>query len=123
MPKSGADSMKNEPTPKSKLGLIRYPTETILFCVVSILDVAMTYGMLARDDVNFTESNPFAWYFLTHWGIEGMVYFKATMTFVACVITQIVARQEPVLAKRLLGVLTLVIVVVVSYCVWLQFIY
>ena len=121
MPDPEADPMKTAPTSTTKNEIIRLPTETVMFCIVSALDVIMTYGLLVRDDMNFVESNPFAGYFLDRWGIEGMVYFKGVMTLVACGIAQIVARKELALARQLLAIMTLIILGVVIYSVWLQF--
>jgi hypothetical protein len=114
-----ANSMKSDQQPN--LGLIRHVKETLIFCIVSALDVVMTFQLLNRDDIAFIESNPFAGYFLDHWGLEGMAFFKGTMTIIACVITQFVARKDPVLAKQFLIVATLIIVGVVIYSVSLHF--
>jgi|GEM_PF-2335766 hypothetical protein len=110
-------SSKSQTTP----GLIRFPQETLVLCVVSVLDVAMTYRLLTRGDVRFVESNPLAAYFLNRWGIKGMAYFKAAMTVLVCFITQIIARKDAVIARRLLGTATLIIVGVVIYSVWMHF--
>lgn len=101
--------------------LIRLPQETLILSVVSLLDVVMTYRLLTREDLPFVESNPFASYFLYRWGMKGMVYFKAGMTLVVCVVTQIIARQKPELARKVLGVATLIIVGVVIYSAALHF--
>ncbi len=121
MAKSDSDSLKTEAASSSKREFILLPQETLILCVVSALDVIMTYRLLDRDDVPFIESNPFAKYFLDRWGIEGMAYFKAAMTIVACVLTQIVARRNPSLARSCLGLATLIIGAVVLYSVWLHF--
>lgn len=102
-------------------GLIRHPQESLLLCIVSALDVVMTIHLLKRGDINFTESNPFARYFLDRWGLEGMGYFKAVMTAVVLVITQIVARKNSDLARQVLGLASVIIVGVVIYSVWLHF--
>ncbi len=98
-----------------------HPQETLILVVVSALDVIMTYYLLTRDEGGFTESNPIAKYFLDRWGMAGMAYFKASMTLVVCVITQIVARKNSVLAQQVLGLATLIIVAVVIYSVRLHF--
>jgi hypothetical protein len=116
------DISKNEAMmPKQNPELIRLPQETLILCVVSALDVIMTYYLLTREDLQFTESNPVARYFLEHWGMRGMVYFKATMTIFVCVITQIVARRNLARARQVLGVATVIVVGVVVYSVWLHF--
>lgn len=81
----------------------------------------MTYTLLNRGDGGFTESNPFARYFLDRWGMAGMAYFKLAMTTLVCVITQIVARKNSPLARAVLDISTLIIVAVVIYSVGLHF--
>jgi uncharacterized membrane protein YqhA len=98
-----------------------HPQETLILAIVSALDVVMTYTLLTRDDGGFIESNPFAKYFLDRWGMAGMAYFKASMTLLVCVITQIVARKNSTLSKQVLGLATLIIVAVVIYSVGLHF--
>ena len=93
----------------------------LILVIVSALDVVMTYSLLTRGDGGFIESNPFAGYFLDRWGMAGMAYFKASMTLLVCVITQIVARQNSRLARQVLELATLIVAVVVIYSVWLHF--
>ena len=113
--------MDAEQVAHKRTPVIHYPMEMMLFCVVSFLDVAMTFGLLARDDVMFEESNPVAVYVLSRWGIDGMAYFKAAMTLLVCLIAQIIAHKDRLLAKRLLAVSILIVLSVVMYSVWLQF--
>ena len=101
--------------------LVVNPQETFILIVVSGLDVIMTYTLLTRGDGGFTESNPFARFFLDRWGMAGMAYFKAIMTLVVCLITQIVARKNRSLARQVLELATLIIVAVVIYSVGLHF--
>jgi hypothetical protein len=101
--------------------LIRHPQETLILCIVSALDVIMTRHLLTRADIGFTESNPFARYFLDRWGLAGMAYFKAGMTIFVCLLTQIIARKNSELAKNVLGLATLIIIGVVIYSVWMHF--
>lgn len=113
--------MEVERVAHKRVPVVHYPMEMMLFCVVSFLDVAMTFGLLARDDVMFIESNPVARYFLQRWGVDGMAFFKASMTIFVCLIAQIVAQKNRLLAKRLLAVSILIVLSVVMYSVWLQF--
>ena len=120
MTKRDSKSSK-KPTTNPPEEFFYHPQETLILCVVSALDVIMTYYLLTRDEGGFTESNPIAKYFLDRWGMAGMAYFKASMTLLVCVITQIVARKNSVLAKQVLGLATLIIVAVVIYSVRLHF--
>lgn len=120
MTKRNSKSLK-KPSTRPPDAFFYHPQETLILVVVSALDVIMTYYLLTRDEGGFTESNPIAKYFLDRWGMAGMAYFKASMTMVVCVITQIVARKNSVLAKQVLGLATLIIVAVVIYSVRLHF--
>ena len=121
MPKPNSPEIGERPSAPPETHWFWYPQETLIFCVVSALDVLMTIRLLNRSDVQFMESNPIANFFLETWGMAGMVYFKLTMTTVAGVISQIVARKNPRVAKYFLGAATIVIVGVVLYSVWLHF--
>ena len=121
MSKMDRNSLKRTTISKQRPPFVYHPQETLILCVVSSLDVVMTFHLLPRGDVAFTESNPFASYFLNRWGLEGMAYFKAAMTAFVCVVTQIIAYQNPALARQVLGLATVIIVAVVIYSVWLHF--
>lgn len=110
-----------QPVARKWMPMVYYPMEMVLYCIVSFLDVGMTFGLLAREDVMFVESNPVADYFLYRWGVDGMAYFKASMTVFVCIISQVIAQKNPLLAKRVLGVSILIVLTVVMYSVWLQF--
>lgn len=112
---------KNQSPWQTFEAFFRLPQETLILSVASALDVIMTYTLLTRGDGGFTESNPFAQYFLYRWGMAGMAYFKAAMTVLVCVITQIVARKNELLAKQVLELATLIVVAVVIYSVGLHF--
>lgn len=98
-----------------RLFLRRLPleTETARYVLVSALDVFMTYLLLRRPD--FTEGNPIALYFLRHWGVKGMVYFKFVMVAVVVLIAQVIARKKVETARQLLNLAALVVAGVVVY--------
>lgn len=125
MARKKQDRTENKAADKSLLQMlgsaIHHPQETIVLLVVSGLDVVMTYTLLNRGDGGFTESNPFARYFLDRWGMAGMAYFKLAMTCLVVVITQIVARKNSALSRQVLEISTLIIVAVVIYSVGLHF--
>ena len=92
--------------------------ETALFILVNVLDFATTYYMLMHRDsgnVSFFESNPVARYFLNHWGVHGLLWFKMAVVAFVCVIAQIVATRKPATARLLLVVGTIVVSIVVVY--------
>lgn len=106
----------------ARLGKIPLESETIWFVVVSALDYFMTYTMLQHPDENFRfiESNPIASFFLNHWGIKGLLYFKLTIVTVVVVICQIVARQNIKLARGVLYLGTTIVSAVVIYSLYLH---
>lgn len=87
--------------------------ETIWFILVSALDVFMTYVLIRQP--HFREGNPVAAYFLNHWGVKGMVYYKFFMVAFITVITQIIARTRVDIAARILQFATLVVGGVIIY--------
>lgn len=94
--------------------------ETALFILVSALDVLMTYVLLrhsaeGRTAHIFTESNAVARYFLNHWGVKGLIWFKFTMVAVVAVLAQLIAMRRLELARRLLIFATLLVCAVVIY--------
>ena len=90
--------------------------ESLLFVLVSALDVFMTYILLSQSgSVVFVESNPVARYFIAGWGPKGMIYFKFAMVAFVCVLAQIIARRKPRVARWLLLGATGVVSVVVVY--------
>lgn len=92
-------------------------TETVWFLFVSALDVFMTYLLIRHP--NYTEANPIAAFFINHWGIKGMVYFKFFMVAFVCVITQIIAHTREDIARRILQFATVVVGAVVFYSLML----
>lgn len=93
-------------------------TETSIFILVNVLDFAMTWWMLMHREMglgNFYESNPVARYFLNHWGVKGLIYFKMAVVAFVCVIAQIVATRREASARFLLLVGTAVVGAVVIY--------
>lgn len=96
---------------------LRCPQELALYLVVSVLDFVATKAMLEHG--GFREANPIAEYFLYGWGPRGMLYFKAAMTGLACVISQIIAVKRPALARLILNFGTLVVTLVLLYSAWL----
>jgi len=95
-------------------------SETTIFILVNLLDFAMTWWMLHHRELgmgNFYESNPVARYFLNHWGVRGLLYFKMAVVAFVCVIAQIVATRRESSARFLLVVGTMVVSAVVIYSV------
>lgn len=115
MPKRPA-KQKDRPE-KERFSLFRgqlpLENETVWFILVSALDVFMTYLLIRQP--HFTEGNPIAAYFLNHWGVKGMVYYKFFMVAFITTISQIIARSREDIAARILQFATLVVGGVVIY--------
>lgn len=91
--------------------------ETSFFILASALDALLTYVLLQGE--HFVEANPVARFFLYHWGIQGMVYFKFAMVAFVCVIAQVIAARRHETARRLLYAATLIVASVVVYSMYL----
>lgn len=94
--------------------------ETAIYLLVSAFDVFMTYLLLRNDRAPesgqyFFEANPIARFFLHHWGMKGMVYFKFTVVAFVCVLAQVIAARRLETARRLLNVASLIVGAVVVY--------
>ena len=93
-------------------------SETTIFILVNVLDFVMTWWMLLHREMgfgNFYESNPVARFFLDHWGVRGLLYFKMAVVAFVCVIAQIVATKREASGRFLLIVGTIVVSAVVIY--------
>ncbi|HEX6987086.1 MAG TPA: DUF5658 family protein [Planctomycetaceae bacterium] len=88
-------------------------TETAAFILVNILDIFLTYLLLRQG--GHDEGNPVARFFLNHWGLSGLVYFKMGMVAFVCLVTQLIARYRLRTARALLYLLTAIVGAVVVY--------
>lgn len=95
------------------LGRLPLEAETSMFILVNVLDFFMTYLLLVS---GFRESNPFADYFLRHWGpIRGMLYFKLAVVTFVCLLSQIIALKDIEKARWVLNIGTVIVSAVVIY--------
>jgi hypothetical protein len=80
--------------------------ETALFLLVSFLDFLMTYWMLQHRDhesqLGFGESNVIANWFLTGWGLRGLLYFKVAICLFVVLAAQVIYQRRPNTAKAIL---------------------
>jgi len=88
--------------------------ETLLFILVSVLDIAMTWR-LVQIDYRVREGNPLANYVWMHWGIRGVVYFKMAMVAFIVLVCQVIATRRPELARWVLRLAIAVAAFVVIY--------
>lgn len=99
------------------LGPMEAQGELLFFVFVNALDVFMTYLLLQHG--SFTESNPVAVFFIHHWGVKGMIYFKFAMVAFVCILAHIVGQYQPDLASRFLVLASLIVGGVVVYSILL----
>ena len=93
--------------------------ETTRFIFVSALDVFLTYLLISQEP--FHEGNPVARFFLNHWGVRGLVYFKFAMVAFVATIAQIIARKQLHTARGLLNLATLIVLCVLIYSLLLLY--
>jgi len=90
--------------------------ETCLFILASALDAFMTYLLLyLYSDDGFHESNPVPKFFLEHWGVRGMLYFKFALVAFITALCQIIALRRLDVARRVLNFATVLVSCVVIY--------
>jgi len=78
--------------------------EVALFFLVSFLDFFMTYWMLypRESGPRFGESNWIANWFLSGWGIRGLLYFKIGICLFIVLATQAIYPRRPQVAQGIL---------------------
>ncbi len=110
---------KRRPASSGFLGPVVFEAETILYLLLSVADLWITHFLLRQnvENLQFVESNPVARYFLDHWGIKGMIYFKFGMVAFIVVLTQVIARYRPFTARLVLLFAIVMMVYVVVYSV------
>lgn len=86
----------------------------LLFLLVSIADLVMTYWLLSYSP-NFYESNPLANWFFKNWNVAGMTFFKFGVVAFVVVISEYVERHRVGAGKFVLIIGTVVTAAVVVY--------
>ena len=92
---------------------VHLPPEALLFVIVSVGDILMTWKLLNRG--GFYESNGLARWFLNHWGMKGMIYFKMAMCAFVIVLSQIIARYDKDKSLWVLRTGVIIVGVVILY--------
>ncbi|MBA3315351.1 MAG: DUF5658 family protein [Planctomycetota bacterium] len=103
-------------------GHLPLETETTFFILVNVLDIVLTVALVSltrEQDDRYHEGNPVARFFLDHWGVRGLVYYKMAMVGFVCAIAQLIARRNLAVARRLMYGLTAIVAVVVAYSAFL----
>jgi hypothetical protein len=75
----------------------------VLFMVLSVCDLALTWWLLERSGRAVFEGNPVANWWLSRHGWFGLAGFKAAVVFMVVLLTGIIARQRPRAAGNVLA--------------------
>lgn len=94
--------------------------ESVVFLIVSSLDLYLTYLLLTSQEIIYTEANPVARYFLYSWGFFGMAMFKFAMMAIVETACVLIARERPQLGRRVLNLCTSIVAFVVLYSMCLS---
>src|SRR5262249_42970852 len=88
----------------------------VLFALLSLADLALTWWLLGRPGGQVYEANPVARYWLLHHGWLGLAAFKAALVLLVLLLARAVARSRPGAGGRRLtfGCAALVLVVLYS---------
>ncbi len=121
---SNFDFLNDEPKPKGKSPLhflfrhrLSLETETCLFLLLGVMDLALTSVLLNTGKVH--EANPVARFFLFNAGLDGLIFYKCALLTVAAVAAQVITLRRPRAAKVVLHTGIVVQAVVVGYSVML----
>jgi hypothetical protein len=100
-------------------GGLRLERETVYFALASALDFLMTWSLLgfhgSAGDVWFVESNPVAGFFLSNWGVMGLIGFKLVMVGMIAGVCQVIASRRVGTARRVLQFAAITASLVVVY--------
>lgn len=88
--------------------------ETTYFILVNVLDLFLTYILLA---VGAIEANPIADFFYAKWGFNGMIAYKMVLVAFVCTLSQIVAKRNMRYGRGILWAGIAIVGLVVIYSV------
>jgi hypothetical protein len=82
--------------------LITHSGKLLLFTVLSLADLILTWYLLQHGDGDVYEANPVADWWLSAWGWPGLVSFKVLMVSVVGGVVAAISLRHPVLAGKVL---------------------
>lgn len=94
---------------------IQHPWRLGLFAVLSVLDLSLTYQLLADGGGTIYESNPFANAWLGKYGWSGLAFYKLLSMSVVVAVAAYVSCSRPVAGGRILTFACIAVAMVVSY--------
>lgn len=90
---------------------------TIVFVVLSLGDLVVTWWLLECSGRLVCEGNPIADWWLRHYGWLGLASFKSSMVLLVIVLTALTARKRPQVATRTLRFACAALVMVMLHSV------
>jgi hypothetical protein len=96
-----------------------HPFKQVLFAVLSLADLFLTWRLVAATGGQIYESNPIANWWLTRLGWLGLGMFKLFMTVTVAGLTVVISRFRPQVGGRVLGFACAAVAVVVAYSCYL----
>jgi hypothetical protein len=87
----------------------------LLFTVLSLADLTLTWFLLERARGCASECNPVASWCLAHFGLPGLAGFKGGSVLILAALARLVARHRPRVARRLLVFGCSILLAVVLY--------
>ena len=93
-----------------------HPKKQILFALLSLADLTLTWWLLGHSDGQVYEVNPVARWWLVRHGAVGLACFKGAVVLLVLTLTAVISRSKPRAAGQVLtfGCVSLVFVVLYS---------
>jgi len=96
---------------------VRSCPATVIFALLSLGDLALTWWLLEHSGRVIFEGNPVADWWLNQFGWSGLAGFKAAMVLLVIILTTLIARQRPRAASRTLRFACAALVLVMLHSV------
>jgi hypothetical protein len=96
-----------------------HPVKLILYILLSLLDLFLTYQLVQRSGGRFYEGNPIADAWLANYGWAGLALFKGLAVVLVASTAVLIGHYRPRAAGNVLAFGCLAVGSVVSYSFWL----
>lgn len=103
---------------RSLTGFLHLEKESALFLVVNLLDFLLTWTLLFTG--HFHEGNPLPAFFLNHWGVKGLFFYKLVVVLSVCGVVQAIAARRLETGRKILIFGSWLAVGVVFYSLYLS---
>jgi hypothetical protein len=87
----------------------------LVFCILSLADLALTWALIEYSGGRVRESNPVAHAWLELFGWHGLIWFKATTMLVVAMAVLVLLRYRPRMGFLLVTFASLAVGAVVLY--------